>query len=104
MYERRTTPSSKSSRPALGQHLAWKVIPSGHEDELAEWLDTVVVFDFAETDKGTTVSFTHRGLQPQLECHGVCSTAWDYHLEAGLEGNEFCIQRSDHACESAPRI
>ncbi|WP_265448083.1 SRPBCC family protein [Flexivirga meconopsidis] len=67
-----------------GQHLAWKVIPSGEDTELDEWLDTVVTFDFAPDTAGTRVTFTHHGLQPRMECHDVCSTAWAYHLDAGL--------------------
>jgi hypothetical protein len=69
----------------VGKRLAWKVIPSGDETELDEWIDTIVVFDFAPGPAGTHITFTHRGLQPQLECHTVCSTAWAYHLQVGLQ-------------------
>lgn len=67
-----------------GRQLAWKVVPSGAESELHEWLDTVVEFRFAPTPTGTRVTFTHHGLAPSLECHTVCTTAWTYHLAAGL--------------------
>ena len=73
-----------------GQRLAWKVIPSGNESELDEWLDTVVDFEFEPTSEGTRVTFTHRGLVPRLECHAVCTTAWTYHLEAGLRALLTC--------------
>ena len=68
----------------VGRRLAWRVIPSGNETELEEWLDTVVAFDFDPIPEGTRITFTHHGLRPQLECHTVCSTAWGYHLDAGL--------------------
>lgn len=67
-----------------GQRLTWKAIPSGNKIELDEWLGTIVVFDFAPEPSGTRITFTHQGLRPRLECHELCSTAWTYHLEAGL--------------------
>lgn len=82
-----------------GQLLAWKVIPSAEETDLDEWLGSIVVFDFAPDPEGTRVTFTHRGLQPQLECHEVCSTAWIYHLkEAGLKN----LLTTGHAAPITP--
>lgn len=68
-----------------GQFLASEVKPTHAEHELAEWSDTRLEFRFAEEAGRTRVEFTHRGLTPALECHRVCSTAWTYHLTAGLE-------------------
>lgn len=67
--------------------LAWKVIPFGdeHPTELEDWIGTVVRFQFIADPQGTRVTFTHQGLSPQLECYAMCSRAWAYHLQAGLQ-------------------
>ncbi len=69
----------------VGERLAWRVVASGDPTELEEWLDTVVVFDFEPSPRGTRITLTHVGLQPDLACHPVCSTAWAHHLQAGLQ-------------------
>lgn len=68
-----------------GARLTWKVVRSGARTELDEWIGTEILFEFAPDPAGTRVTFTHRGLSPNLECHGVCATAWSHHLEAGLQ-------------------
>lgn len=68
-----------------GKRLAWRVVPSGHPQELEEWVGTEVVFDFVELPTGTRVDFTHVGLRPQLACHTVCTTVWGHHLTVGLQ-------------------
>lgn len=68
-----------------GQRLSWQVIPSGHPQELDEWVGTDIVFEFVELPTGTRVDFTHVGLRPQLACHTVCTTAWGHHLAVGLQ-------------------
>ena len=67
-----------------GRHLAWAVQRSGADHEIEDWVGTVITFDIAATDDGSEVTLTHHGLHPGLECHEVCSTAWDHHLDVGL--------------------
>ena len=71
-----------------GKRVAWQVLESGHEHEIADWIGTRIVIDLEPEGEGegdgTRVQFTHQGLSPELECHDGCSRAWDYHLEAGL--------------------
>lgn len=67
-----------------GQRLAWTVIPSGNPAEHHEWVGTEVRMDFEPDPAGSRITFTHKGLRPTLNCHAVCSAAWDHHLEAGL--------------------
>lgn len=47
----------------------------------AEWENTRICFDLAADAKGTTVTFTHEGLVPQIECYKNCSTAWTSYLK-----------------------
>ncbi|MCZ4076982.1 SRPBCC domain-containing protein [Rhodococcus sp. H36-A4] len=68
-----------------GHTLTWMVVPSGGTSDQEEWIGTVVAFEFEPDPAGTRITFTHRGLRPELECHTVCTTAWGYHLRAGLE-------------------
>ncbi len=68
-----------------GERLRWQVVRSGDEAELDEWIGTGLLFEYAPDPCGTRVRFTHLGLRPRLECHGVCAAAWSYHLEVGLQ-------------------
>lgn len=67
-----------------GRRLVWHVQDTGADNEQREWVGTDVIFEFQPNGDSTEVTFTHRGLRPQLKCHEVCSTAWDYHLDVGL--------------------
>lgn len=46
-----------------------------------EWAGTEICFDIEEENDQTKVSFTHKGLIPQIECYGGCSGAWTQYLE-----------------------
>lgn len=67
-----------------GQRLAWTVEHSGHAHEIEDWIGTVISFAITPADGGSEITVTHHGLHPGLECHEVCSTAWDHHLDVGL--------------------
>jgi hypothetical protein len=65
------------------RRVAWHVSDSwlGFVDgDAAEWDDTDVIVDIEETDGGTHVRFTHRGLAPQVECFDMCSSAWSTYV------------------------
>jgi hypothetical protein len=47
-----------------------------------EWIDTTISFDIKSKGSKTEVTFTHRGLVPQIECYNNCSTAWTEYLNA----------------------
>lgn len=49
-----------------------------------EWKGTDIIFDIAEKDGKTDVTFTHVGLAPQIECYGTCSDAWSTLLHGNL--------------------
>jgi len=49
-----------------------------------EWKGTDIVFEIAEKDGKTEVTFTHVGLVPAIECYGSCSDAWGMLLRGNL--------------------
>ena len=46
-----------------------------------EWTNTMIRFDISADVNKTTVTFTHDGLVPQIECYDQCSSAWSQYLE-----------------------
>jgi hypothetical protein len=49
-----------------------------------EWNDTKVVWDVSPGDKATTISMTHEGLVPEVECYGTCQAGWTFYVEKSL--------------------
>lgn len=68
-----------------GERLTWAVVHSANPNELHEWVGTELAFVFTPAPDGTLITFTHKGLRPTLQCHDVCSSAWDHHLAEGLQ-------------------
>ncbi len=55
-------------------------------EDAEEWTGTTVHFDLIPTTSGgTEVRFTHLGLQPQVECYGVCRVAWGEYILGSLK-------------------
>lgn len=46
-----------------------------------EWKNTKLTFDISETKNETKVTFTHEGLEPNIECYGSCSNAWTQYFQ-----------------------
>ena len=61
-----------------GKKITWHVEEAqiNFVKDKREWKGTDIVFDIAAQDGKTKVTFTHRGLAPQIECYEVCSDAW----------------------------
>lgn len=45
-----------------------------------EWEETRLVFDLEEKNGNTVVTFTHVGLNPEVECYENCAPAWSQYL------------------------
>ena len=45
---------------------------------------TRIVFDIAEEDGKTKLTFTHVGLNPKFECYDGCSGAWSFYVNDSL--------------------
>jgi hypothetical protein len=46
-----------------------------------EWENTKLIFDISEKENKTKVTFTHKGLEPQIECYDGCSNAWTQYFQ-----------------------
>jgi hypothetical protein len=69
-----------------GQKVAWLVLDGGpvFTQNKQEWRGTTISFDIARIGGQTEVHFTHRGLIPQIECFGACSSAWGSYINGSL--------------------
>ena len=69
-----------------GRAVAWRVLDNYFDfvEDQAEWKDTQIAFDISETAAGTSVRFSHVGLDPQFECYDVCSNAWGGYISGSL--------------------
>ena len=67
--------------------VAWLVTDSwlSFTEDQQEWTGTTVRFDVVPTAEGTEVRFTHHGLEPQVECYGVCRVAWGEYVLGSLK-------------------
>ena len=70
-----------------GRRVAWVVTGSYLDfvDDKQEWNGTTVRFDIDETDAGSRVTFTHEGLETDVECYDVCSNAWSMFVNSSLK-------------------
>ncbi|ADB33563.1 hypothetical protein Kfla_4537 [Kribbella flavida DSM 17836] len=62
-----------------GRRMVWHVLENHFSfvEDQEEWVGTDIVFDVASNaEGGVTITLTHVGLVPELECHNVCSGAW----------------------------
>jgi Activator of Hsp90 ATPase homolog 1-like protein len=49
-----------------------------------EWRDTKLIFDFTESNRATTLTFTHEGLTPAIECFKDCDFGWNHWITRSL--------------------
>ncbi len=76
------------SKQKLGELLpakkiAWHVTESNLSflQNPREWDNTKLAFNLSEKENKTQVTFTHKGLVPQIECYDACSHAWTQYLQ-----------------------
>ncbi|WP_286831193.1 SRPBCC domain-containing protein [Sphingobacterium sp. UBA6308] len=66
--------------------VVWRVLENYFkftQDE-REWTNSSIIFDIVEDVGTTTLHFTHRGLNSQMECYKVCHDAWTYYIADSL--------------------
>ena len=49
-----------------------------------EWLNTKMIFDFTENNGTTSLTFTHEGLTPDIECFKDCEPGWNHWITRSL--------------------
>ena len=50
-----------------------------------EWNNTRVVFEVSVSQSETTVTMTHEGLVPEVECFDTCEQGWNQHFGESLK-------------------
>jgi hypothetical protein len=54
-------------------------------EDRKEWKNTEVVFDISSVGAETTVTMTHSGLQPAVECYETCKAGWNFFITESLQ-------------------
>ena len=69
-----------------GRKIVWKVVDCNlpFTRDRKEWKDTTVVWELSGDARRTTVSMTHHGLVPQVECYELCKTGWNFYVGESL--------------------
>ena len=49
-----------------------------------EWNGTSAAWEISSSRGITTVTFTHHGLTPDVECFGACEKGWNGHIQKSL--------------------
>ena len=49
-----------------------------------EWASTRLIFDLDEKNGETTITFTHEGLTPDIECYKDCEPGWTHWIKTSL--------------------
>ena len=49
-----------------------------------EWTGTQIIFDITSQENQTKLTFTHQGLEPEIECFNACSNAWSKLIRQSL--------------------
>ncbi len=49
-----------------------------------EWTNTRLIFDLEEDGGVTTLTFTHEGLTPNVECYKDCEPGWTHWIKTSL--------------------
>lgn len=80
------TSTHRITESVPGKRVVWS-IPSAQLTFLkdpAEWVGTEVIFDIVATADGTELTFTHKGLVPEIECFAACSDGWGFFINESL--------------------
>lgn len=69
-----------------GKRVAWHVVEGmlSFVTDKTEWAGTTITFDIERTGGMTTLTFTHVGLEPAVECFDTCSDAWTSLIQGSL--------------------
>lgn len=61
--------------------IVWKVVDSLIDipdlNNKTEWINTQIVWEISAIEKNTTLTLTHIGLTPKIECYTICESGWN---------------------------
>ncbi|HKB44325.1 MAG TPA: SRPBCC domain-containing protein [Chitinophagaceae bacterium] len=68
------------------KRVVWLVTEStlNFVSDKSEWTGTQIIFDITQQGNKTTLTFTHQGLVPEIECFDDCSNAWNQIIQQSL--------------------
>lgn len=68
------------------RRVVWRVLKNwfAFAPDADEWAGSDIIFDIEPTGEGASLTFTHVGLTPQLDCFEGCSVAWSRHALQSL--------------------
>jgi hypothetical protein len=69
------------------QRMVWRVTDCNlpFVADKKEWKNTEVLFDISSNGGATTVTMTHSGLEPAVECYETCSKGWNFFIMESLQ-------------------
>ncbi|MES9944060.1 MAG: hypothetical protein ABW080_03765 [Candidatus Thiodiazotropha sp.] len=50
-----------------------------------EWLGTRLKFEIAQQDDRCSITLTHVGLTPDMQCYEICKAGWDHYIAGSLK-------------------
>ena len=68
------------------EKIVWLVTESSlnFTNDKSEWTGTKLIFEISAAGNNTTVSLTHQGLVPEVECYDACSNGWNMLIQQSL--------------------
>lgn len=70
-----------------GKKVVWHVLQNyfNFTKDQAEWTGTDIIFEIAEKNGKTELTFTHIGLVPEYECYKACYEGWTTYINKSLK-------------------
>ena len=77
----------KVAEAVPGRRIVWDVVDSylAWVEDKSEWTGTKIVWDITSDGAATTITMTHVGLMPEVECYDVCQAGWTHHVQESLK-------------------
>lgn len=69
------------------EKIVWQVLDCNLHwiQDKTEWKDTKIVWELSHENGTTTVTMTHLGLAPGIECYESCRTGWNFYVTESLQ-------------------
>jgi hypothetical protein len=69
-----------------GKRVVWSVADCNMPwyTDKKEWSNTKMIFNVSEANGSSTITFTHEGLTPDVECYKDCEPGWTHWIKTSL--------------------